>query len=244
MKKVFTKSLFGLIGLLSISFVSAETNFEVWGRSTLGGLGKIATSLKFTPGNSTTILLGILLWMVIHTIIKKTGIAGGTQAKVWPVIISLIITILAFIYIPETLLMSIGANYGALGATILTVLPFFFAFYFTTAITEDYAMAKIIWFMFMAYYLLMFAFTWGFVEPSTSTINYFGNEVKSSTLDGFFYIIGSIASLTMFIFLGFFRNTAWKAQLEGRTERAEHAGEEAVAGVKLFKNIFRSTAED
>ena len=223
MKKVFGKSLVLfvlLIYFLNIMFVLAQeeiptpspdtgqTNFDVF----LGGLAEklsgLFNNVQLDLSKSTSILLGILLWMIIYTIFRQSDFFGR-EGEIWTGLIAVIVTILSMIYIPSTLILSIGNLWGGLGATILTVLPFGMAFYFTVAVTRNSIIARAIWFIFFLYFLVIFSHTWA--------VNY--DTINRSITSGLSYTIGGIASLIMFLTIPWWRERWWKIQMEQYREK-------------------------
>ena len=246
MKKVYGVFLNFVVTLMSVSFVAAETNIQVFGRSAAGSIAQLLDNSKFGPTNLTSILLGILLWMIIYSLTKKTlGNGGG----VWAGAVSLIITLLSIIFIPDALILAIGSEYAALGATILTVLPFILAFYFTAAVTDNQVIAKAIWAVFTIYYVAMFIFSWGLLPAgsaalpatATGTANIFG--LSDESISYWAYAIFAMVSAIMFGTIGYIRKKWWEARLEGDIETSKKLSDEAIGGAIFLKDIFKGAAE-
>jgi len=71
MKKVFKQGLVGLVGMLSIGLVVAETNFERLSRSFAGKTSNGLDLLFLGQDTLTILLLGLLLWMILYSTIGK-----------------------------------------------------------------------------------------------------------------------------------------------------------------------------
>jgi len=216
MKKVFVFSFLVLFAiLLASSFVFAqETNFEVF-------VEKIgATNLDV---NFSVILFGLLVWMVLYSVFSKMVLFENSVW--WSSAVALIVTLLSFIYIPKELLDAQGPLYGALGGTIITVIPFAIAVYFTVWVTRSYVIARAIWGIFFLYYLVIFFF--GPVDilkiknidqaAAVQTVNlpYFG----ATPITAIFFVAAGIAALFLFYFIGPLRELAWKEHVRGVEER-------------------------
>ena len=146
MKKVFGYSLLILIIFNSFNLIFAQgllpppsstagqTNAEVW----FGGLAKFIKSIfegGISPLNidyTTRILMGILLWMILYSVVSGVGLFKDMKPKFfWTGGIALILTILSFLFLPKEFVTAIATPYSAVGATILTFIPFIIIIYFT-----------------------------------------------------------------------------------------------------------------
>ena len=244
MKKVYGIFLNFVVTLMSVSFVAAQdNNFKVFGRCAAGSIAQLFDTWRLNPTNLTSILLGVLLWMIIYSLIKKTmGNSGGWLAGG----VSIIITLLSILFIPDALLLAIGSEYAALGATILTILPFMLAFYFSGAVTENMVIAKAIWAVFTIYYVAMFIFSWGLLPASSVTgvtTNYFGAEIDQSTISIVAYGIFALVSAIMFFAIGYVRKVVWDAKVASDSENAGRLRDQAIGGAIFLKEIFTGAAE-
>lgn len=174
MKKVYGyfSVLFIIAVLMSVNSVFAETVAEV-------AFGKFSEFIDilfqenspFASLNFTRILLGLLLWMVMYSVVKNMELFDNlTQSNIWTSAIALIITILSFIYLPENFENGLAAPYSAVGATILTVIPFLIIVYFTFMVTDSLIVAKTIWMVFIFYYFSILISTISGIESSSIVI--------------------------------------------------------------------------
>jgi hypothetical protein len=232
MKKVFKKSLlsFGSF-VFMLSLVTAETNFEKWGKTAAGSIADLFENIYLGPVQSSTILLGILLWMVLYSVVKEVDLFKGVKGMA-PAI-AVIITILAFIYLPDDFVRAVVAEYGALGATILTVVPFIIAIYFTVKITENLVVARIIWGIFGFYYLVIFGYVWATSETGTP----FFKDPQN-----FIYLIAFIASVILFISIAWIRELWWKEEIKGLKGKAKRRAEEFGEGLDIGGRVFKVAA--
>ena len=228
------KKVYGYLGMLlvltiliSTTLVVAQTNFEVVGEK----FGAISVMEDFDLGTkSSSVLLGILLFMILQSIFLKMEIFGK-GSKTISATIALIVTLLTFIYVPDHLFDALATNYAALGATILTLFPFIIAIYFTVFVTTNLGLARVIWGIFFLYYLVLLAYTWG-----TNTYQTF-NFLDPVNLP---YEVALFASLVLFLVLGPLREKVWKGHVAGVKEKLGKKKDLANVGL----NLLADTAEE
>jgi hypothetical protein len=128
----------------------------------------------------------ILLFVVIYYSLDKSDVFGRRRGVIFT--ISLIVSILAMRYIPETdFIKGILLPYGTLGAAILTLLPFIIYFFFVENNVPGTFGRRIAW----AVYGLIFFFFMMYRISSGDTF---------SSLMGWFYIGGLVLVLICFLF--------------------------------------------
>ncbi len=198
-----------ILSLLSVVLVSAqETNLEVWGRTAAGSIARFLDTLRLNPSSLSTILLALLLWMVLYSIISKMKLFG--DGSKWghfvSGIVSIIITILVFIYLPQNFLESIVLQYGAMGAAILSFIPFIIIFYFTTAIIDSLLLSRVIWIFYSLYYLGLFVYKWGL------------SVTEMGFTESIPYLVAFFAGLIIFFGIKTFRSWIIKGKLEAKEE--------------------------
>ncbi len=224
-----------ITSLLSISSVFAQqTNFQIWGETAAGSIARLFETLRLGPTSFSTILLGILLWMVLYSVLRSSGLfregemGGGTAIAG---IVALIVTILAFMYIPDNFVEAIVLNYGAMGATILTVLPTFIIIWFTLAVTTNLLLARMIWAVYIIYYISLALYKIGSVSAS----NYVDQGIFSATnlIQISPYLIALIIGIFIFLFLRPFRQWFSKEIIKSKRERASVIQRKAAAYDKL-----------
>lgn len=210
MKKVYGY----LLGLFVVGVVSAQTNAEVVGDKIYGGVVSLFEN-SAGAGNISVVLFGILLWMVLYSIFKSMNLFQRNQW--WSGGAALIVTLLAFIYLPSDFVNAIGQGYGALGATVLTVMPFAIAIYFTVWVTSSLLVARAIWIVFALYYLVLFAYAligpWLDAPAGTSFSTVFNGTAP------WFYIVAFIASFILYLFIAPFRKRIWEEELKSMEEK-------------------------
>jgi len=144
---------------LTLSFVSALDTEAIQSNWFVSPFVEFLQSIGWTTYNTTVILFGILLYMVIFSIVDQIfGRKWGTLGWVYPAVISLIVTILAFIAIPPNFVDAIVLQYGAMGATILTVIPFIIVFYFSVWVSNNLVVARVTWIFYIVYYATIYIY--------------------------------------------------------------------------------------
>lgn len=202
--------LFALAIFLS-NFVSAqETNFDIWTRNIADIIANGFSVVSLNPAVLTTFLLGALLWIIIYSIVVQIFKFKGTWAWLGGGIVSLIIVLLTFIYIPDNFIEAIALQYSAMGATILTVLPFILLLYFTLVVSANLFVARVIWIFYVVYYFALFAFK---VATAPAGITFI-------TADNLPYIGAIIAGIIILIYVGWMRGKVFEGKLSGQAEQA------------------------
>jgi len=213
-----------VLSILSVvfltSFVAAQTILESAGL----GITDFLRSILLTPANLSVILLGLLLWIIVYTIVVQIGLGSeGRGSSIAAGAISLIIVILSFLYLPANFVEAIVLQYGAMGATILTVIPFFIMLYFTVSVSKSLLVARAIWIFYVVYYITLF-----FYKIATTITGTWTNSIP--------YIGAIIAGIIIFFLLPAMRDFLYKGKLEAKEERA-------IKGVK-FRALGRKVAEE
>jgi len=245
MKKVFGIILvvaFFMVMLVSISLVSAENNAEVVSRNVAEMISSLFSDVNMGPTNLSSVLLGILLWMILYSVFKMTKLIKGFFLSGG---IALIVTILTFIYLPDGFVIMLAAQYAGLGATILTALPFLIALWFSSWATDSLMVAKGIWAIFTVYYFVMFVFSWGLATSAyvdkdilfSFTPVIFGMSIGKITSIDLIYIAGAGASILMFIFIGWIRKEVWKSKLESDQEKGKKRAENLGTALDLGQTV-------
>ncbi len=146
------------------------------------------------------VFFAMLLGMIIYSIVSVMFNKNSNWIK-WGITGS--ITSLALIGLPSGFLEVIRTQYGAMGATILTIIPFIIIMTFTIK-ANNLLMSKLIWIFYAMYYLAM----------------YLSKIIDSNNFsDGLPYGIAFIAGLIVFFGIKEIRNLMAKGEIEGITER-------------------------
>lgn len=204
------------------SLVSAQqNNFELLAQSIGKALANGFSSIRIEPALLTSILLGILLWIIIQSIVVKVFNFGESKwSKAGGAAVSLIIVLLTFIYLPKNFIQAIAYQYGALGAAILTVVPFAIMLYYTLVVTKSRFLARVAWIFYTVYYFAIFLF--GTLE----------SEVAFDLTSGAWwalnipYIAAMIAGIFIFFTVGFWRKKAFDEFIESQAQEAVERAEQ------------------
>ena len=229
-----TKRMFGVfvLGLFLISMMSGvlavEQTAEEAGAIVGEGLMSIVTFVKALTGSVsmgapsditttqifTYILFAILLAMLVYS---SSGLFFEEGSAVhW--IATVAISILAIIAIPLNILEVILVQYGAMGATLLTAIPFAIVAFFTIKV-KNLAIAYMTWIFYVMYYIVLF-----FTVIS---------EIGFLTQAAIPYWFSIIAGIIAFVFMGFFRKWLFGIHLESDVELAEAGLKNKTAQRKL-----------
>ena len=232
MKKVFGYFgvLFVFAVLMSVGIVVGDTAGDIL----LKSLSSFFNSLDFT-GNLSIILFGILLWMVLYSIFRTMNIFERNNW--WSGGASLIVTILAFNYTPQGFLDSLGPLYASIGGTILTVIPFAIAIYFTVFATTSFLVARSVWVVFTLYYLVIFLYIYFNIDEKSEIITIFGNVIKFYPGSRWFYAFAFLASVILFFTIAPLRKAMWNEQKKSIKERINRKIDKASIGLEAGSAI-------
>lgn len=235
-KKGVLTGLTALSSFLSISLISApettpvttgQTNFEIWGETLAGQIAKLFDKIYLDPKNSSSILLGILLFMIIYSVLKNVRMfrtEGETSNFFWSGGVSLIVTLLALIYLPSNFLEMIGPQFGAMGGTILTMIPFIIMFYFTVWAVDSLVLARLSWLIFTIYYFIIFI---NDILVANAAVGIWSKENIP-------YFFGIIIGIIMFSFIYTLRKKFYREILLAKRERGERLVRKAATGAKIL----------
>ncbi len=164
-------------------------------------------------GALTKIFFALLLFFVI-----KMSVDVMFGDKKWTsIFISLSITVIAFLAIPTEILVALSVQYGAMGAALLTVIPFIVITLFTIKADSE-LIARGVWVSFVVYYFLLFIYAWLTGEPKFS-------------FQDLVYLIAVIAGIIAFFFIPAIRKIIFTETLKDIREKGErYADRKALTG--------------
>jgi len=227
MKKVCLAkgSLIILISLLLVFLVLAQEgtngkeaqgsniNFEVGNREIQSVFSDLKSYVQDFLGIlfgkeawATKSLFGILLFLIIYTIVPY--LVG--ENKVMGFFISLVITAIVLIAIPDVFYDSILAQYGIMGTTILSVIPFVIILVLSVLVRSA-LIARVIWFFYIVYY---FAF---YIYLIFQTSDVEGKWIWLNP-DLIPYVAAIIAGFLCFLFIKKLRDIWMKGKLDALKE--------------------------
>jgi hypothetical protein len=174
---------------------STLTNFiKGLGQGFSGAAGELFTDNAW----ATRLLLAVLLYMVLYSIITVI-FRGG---RIITPVITLIITLLTFIALPGDFLQALALQYGAMGAAILTVIPFAIMLVFTVRLQSLLA-GRVLWIFYCIYYLGLYFY--GIVSNAPGMIN--------GSYSSYFYLLFFLGGLIMFFVIGPVKRAIFKGKL-------------------------------
>jgi len=225
-------AVFGFLFLFAISLLPAvsaqQTGLSIVVIGIADSIQEIFDAIRFDVDNSSKVLLGILLWIVLFSVLSQMELLKvGNSGRILSGVVSLIITLLTFILMPPNFIEAIVLQYGALGATILTVIPFVIMIYFTFKVSKSLLVSRIAWIFYVVYYMSLFVYK----IAETTTVNS-GWDLVSQNIP---YIGAIVAGALVFLFIK--RLRIWK--IEQEIDEMKERGAEAVEEIKLLNKLKR-----
>jgi hypothetical protein len=199
---------------------TAETAAEAT-RGVISGIGGVASEI-LSPlfGEKemlTRVFFAILLGMIIYTIIG-TWFKNQRAWIKWT--ITGVITALALIALPSNFIEAIRAQYGAMGAAILSVIPFAILLVFSVRV-QSALVGRVVWIFFVVYYFALYIYM--IVTEKTGWIS-------AETIPFFFAII---AGILIFFLLGPIR----RALFYGEMDAVKESGTKVAKRAKLLHEL-------
>jgi len=225
-KKLILSFIILLVALLSVSFILAQDqpglddNIGRGVNNFANAIDNFYQSIGIDSEIFTILMLGILLWMIIYSVIKRMRLFGGEFVGAWSGLFSLIVTILAFIGLPREFIQSLLFQYSAMGATIITAIPFLIMFYFTVFIVRSKLMARAVWLVYTIYFFSLGIF---YIANNPNSA---GNYLTASNIP---YFGGMIIGIIVLVYLGFIRRVAFLAELDSKIDDADRRMKRRVA---------------
>lgn len=206
--------VFGILGLFMISMMSGVLGVEhIDGRAVgeaivtnVGGFLEPFLAPFFGDQEMLSrVFFAILLGMIIFSIIGT--IFGETKPWIqWG--ITFAITSLSLIGLPTSFLEAIRVQYAAMGATILTIIPFMIIVVFSLR-AKNVLIARMTWIFYAVYYFVMYLYA---IITSTSGTGWFSIETLP-------YLAGFVAGIFLFFGMTSIRNLIFRGKIEGIMER-------------------------
>jgi len=163
------------------------------------------------------VLLILVLWSIVPLI-------TGDDKKMLNFVISFVIAALSIMAIPPELLDTILTSYGAMGATMLTVIPFAIILLFSVRV-QNALLARVIWIFYAFYYLGL----------------YFYEAYRAPTVTGkMLYILAFLLGIALFFGVGKIRDILFKGKMDAIEETGKQVARRARA---LHKNQKRELEE-
>jgi hypothetical protein len=243
-KEIVSRCLLFMIMLVLVLpvFSAVEVNTEdiVTGAETAGSAvaGFFQGLLDpFYGGASmaTQVLLGILLFFIYYSVIPD--FMGEDNTKL-AFLITLIVTIVSVVAIPDGFFSAIMAQYGIMGATLLSVFPFIIILIFSVK-AQNTLVARVVWLFYVLYYFGIYLYL---------TINLFIDEgkwvwVSTEAVNTLPYVIAMIAGFIMFFFIVKIIDVVFEGKMESLENKAENRIDLASLGLKLWGKAATGAAD-
>lgn len=110
-------------------------------------------------------LLFVLVFLFISTIVAQMKLMKGFKA----ILTSVIISILSFVYIPNSVLIVALNPFTALGAALLGIIPFLLVFFFAHNMLSNTFLRRITW-IFFSIYLIVLTLQTLYTQEATQTL--------------------------------------------------------------------------
>jgi len=218
--------VFGVLGLFlfsMFSFVLAQDSIDsrnnvitsAANEFNAGPAGTLAEFLqnnaKINPKVLSSVLLGLLLYIIIYSFVTKAlGFKreSGTLFHFGSIVVSLVVVVLSFLYIPENFIDSIVLQYGAMGMAIVAIVPYLIMLYYTLDVVKNRFAAKAVWLFYVVYYTGLFVYR-------------VGTNGWTSWLQNVPYMGAIAVGLVMLFWIAPLRDIWFKEHLEGVKEKKE-----------------------
>jgi hypothetical protein len=233
MKKRAFPILALILILSTLAFVSAQTFADATESVVIDISQSIRDGLDtilINPSTLSSVLLGILLFIIIYSIVLKMKLFEG-YGRILALVVALIFTLLTFIYMPDNFVEAIVLQYGAVGATILTLIPFMILLYFSFSVAEDLFVAKLTWIFYAMYYFGLFIY-------KIASSPYQGTFIRTVLTPGNIpYLLAILAGIFMVIMIR--RLRIWRIDQE-----IKDAEEKGLTKTKKFKLLHKLKEKD
>lgn len=218
---------FGILGLFFISmmggvlapdysddaFDAGEEAISFAGGFVSGLLGPLFGEKEMLSRVFFALLLGMIIFSIISVMFKDSG-----RPIQWT--ITGAITSLALLGLPANFLEAVRTSYGAMGATILVMIPFIIILVFSLR-TRSVLLARVTWVFYAAYYLMMYLY------------NIVTQKGAWLTTESIPYLAGFAAGVFIFFFVSGIRDLIFKGEIAGIRE----SGEKSIGEGKLLKEL-------
>ncbi|MDH3353092.1 MAG: hypothetical protein OEL87_01470 [Nanoarchaeota archaeon] len=213
-------------GLVSAEDISTEATqaAEALVTGATGFFGTLLAPLFGEKEMMSRVFFALLLGMIIFSIIS-TLFSDSSKTLQWS--ITGMITALALLGLPSGFLEAVRTSYGAMGATILTVIPFVIILAFSIK-ANNLLVARVTWLIYSVYYLAMYLF-----KISSDQVGWF-------TAESIPYMAGFIAGIGIFLFIPAIRDVIFKGKIEGLTESGMQKAAERKARLKIESERLRA----
>jgi hypothetical protein len=210
--------VFGMLGLFMISMMGVVLGqvegeevgrdiggfFNQLGQGVVGFFSAIGIGGDVTTDFLSKLFFAVLLGMIIYSVVSTFFSDSGAFVQ-WG--ITGAVTFIAFFGIPAGYLEALQLSYGAMGLTILTVIPFLIMVLFTVKV-KDLMIARGTWVFYVFYYFFLIIQKWWGLAEDVSGVPYW---------------IAFLGGIVMFFMIPYLRHWGEEGKLEALEEKAETA---------------------
>lgn len=234
-------SLIGLFGLLIVglfvfmSFVSAQANplsnvFSDFKQSLDPFFDKLFSN---EGGLALKVLFFFLVFLIVSSILPFVPLFGkdanGKDRPFIRFLVSVTVTILSTMFIPANLLSLMVNPYTALGAVIISVLPFILLFVFTHKTISNRFIQRALWLMYAI--ILLGLYLNSLVNGPLDA----GADPKGNTIFTWTYGIATLVAFIMLIANQWIEEKLWRAAVEKGNDEANKYLDERRLQIKYDK---------
>ncbi|MFA5855904.1 MAG: hypothetical protein WC867_00975 [Candidatus Pacearchaeota archaeon] len=189
-----------------------------------------------TQHYATRTLFGLLLFFVLMTIIPSIF---GEENKAINMIICVIVTILSMLAIPPQLYEVMITQYGAMGATIITIIPFM-VILTLTVMAHNALFARVLWIFYAMYYfgLYLYKLSININNSINSGLSWYQIWITGEYIP---YILAIIAGCCMFLFIGPIRKLIFYGEYSAMEESGKRIVEKGQLLHKLQSDELRKS---
>ncbi len=212
MKRFFVLGILGLFlvsmigGVLAVDYSGEAASAAETAVSSFGGFfGTLLAPLFGDKEMLSRVFFALLLGMIIYSIIAKIFETSSNWIR-WG--ITGAITSLALLGLPSEFLEVVRTQYGAMGATVLTVIPFMIILVFSLQ-AKNLVITRMTWVFYAMYYFSMYTYE--------IAIN--GGWFSDKSIP---YIGAGIVGVFLFFGIGAIRDMLFEGKIEGLTEKGMH----------------------
>lgn len=209
---------------------SAAQGLKVLGQFSLSFINGLFGDTALGNQTLSRLFMAILLGMFIYTAFES--FFGDEKYKYVRGIATASATMLAIWGLPDGFLDAIKTGYGAMGATILSVVPFMIIFWFSVK-TRSLLMAKATWAFYTVYYFALFLSNYLATFSDTFILP---NSTRGDLGANWAYLMAFVVGMFIFFFIFKIRLWIWNEQVVG-------VGAEIEKGIKVEK-IYRQAERE
>ncbi len=177
----------------------------------------------------TRVFLAILLGMVIYTVI---GSMFKPESRLTKIIITFLITAISLLALPSGFLESIITQYGAMGAAILSIIPFMIMLVFSVRV-ESLLVARVVWIFYMIYYFALYIYKAVIVSGGQYWWGVFTLGFGGAPTEVIPYSFAFYAGLLIFFLIKPIR----RAVFRGKMDSIKESGRKVATKAKLLHEL-------